>query len=49
MKDELGGIIVKEFVAPRSKIYSYNMDNGHVDKRAKCAKNVSSNEILTGK
>ena len=39
MKDELGGKIMKEFVAPRPRMYSYLMNDGNVDKRAKSIKN----------
>ena len=35
MKDELGEKIMTEFVALRPKIYSYLMDNGNSDKKAK--------------
>ena len=35
MKDELGGKIMKEFVAIRPKTYSYLMDDGNSDKKAK--------------
>ena len=38
MKDELGGQIMTEFVALRSKPYSYLMDDGHNDKKAKGTK-----------
>ena len=34
-KDELGGKIIKEFCASRSKTYSYLMDNGIEKKKAK--------------
>ena len=35
MKDELGEKIMTEFAAPRSKTYSYSMDDGGSDKKAK--------------
>ena len=38
MKDELGEKIMTEFVALRPKTYSYLMDNGNSDKRAKGTK-----------
>ena len=38
MKDELGGKIMTEFVAVRPKTYSYLMDDGGSDKKAKGAK-----------
>ena len=38
MKDELGGKIMTEFVAPSSKTYSYLMDDGGSDKKAKGTK-----------
>ena len=40
MKDELGEKIMTEFAALRPKIYSYLMDDGNSDKKAKGAKNV---------
>ena len=38
IKDELGGKIMIEFVALRPKTYSYLMDDGNNDKKAKVAK-----------
>ena len=38
MKDALGGKIMTEFVALRPKTYSYLMDDGGSDKKAKGTK-----------
>ena len=38
MKDELGGNIMTEFAVLRRKIYSYLMDGGKSDKKAKGTK-----------
>ena len=38
MKDELGGKIITKFVALRPKTYSYLMDDGESDKKAKGTK-----------
>ena len=38
MKDELGGKIMTEFAALRPKTYSYLMDDGNSDKKAKGTK-----------
>ena len=38
MKDELGGTIMTEFVAFRPKSYSYLMEGGNNDKKAKATK-----------
>ena len=40
MKDELGGEIMTEFVSLRAKTYSYLMDDGTNDKKAKGTKKV---------
>ena len=41
MKYELGGEIMKEFVALREKTYSYLKDNKEEDKKAKSTKSLS--------
>ena len=46
MKDELGGKIMTEFVAPRTKTYSYLMDDTHVTKRAKGTKKCVIKRVL---
>ena len=38
MKDELGGKIVRKFVGLRAKTYSYYIDDGSEDKKAKGTK-----------
>ena len=38
MKDELGGKILAKFVGKRAKTYSYLIDNGSKDKKAKDTK-----------
>ena len=38
MKDELGGEIITEFIALRSKTYSYLTDNDKIDKKTKGTK-----------
>ena len=38
MKGELGGKIMTEFAAPRPKTYSYLMNDGNTDKKAKGTK-----------
>ena len=38
MKDELGGKIMKKFAAFRPKTYSYLMDDGNSDQKAKGTK-----------
>ena len=39
MKDELGGNIMKVFTELRAKTYSYLIDGGSEDKKAKVQKN----------
>ena len=46
MKGELGGKIMTEFVALRPKIYSYLMDDGNTDKKAKRTKKCVIKRIL---
>ena len=46
MKDELSGKIMKRFVEPRAKTYSYLKDEVDEDKKAKVIKNVTSRENL---
>ena len=46
MKDVLGGKVVTEYAAFRPKTYSYLMDDGKSDKKAKRTKNTS-NKINT--
>ena len=46
MKDELGGEVMTEFVALRSKTYSYLMDDGSTNKKAKRIKNFVIKRIL---
>ena len=41
MKDELGGKIMTEFAAPTPKTYSYLMDDGKSDKKAKGTKKIN--------
>ena len=38
MKDELGGKIMTKFVGLRAKTYSYLIDDGNEDKKAKGTK-----------
>ena len=38
MKDELGGKIMAKFVGLRPKTYSFLMDDGNKDKKAKATK-----------
>ena len=46
MKDELGGKIITEFAALRPKTYSYLMDDGKNDKKAKGTKKCVIKTIL---
>ena len=46
MKDELGGKIMTEFAALRPKTYSYLMDDGNIDKKAKGAKKCITKRML---
>ena len=46
MKYELGGKIMTKFVALRPKTYSYLMDNGNSDKKAKRTKKCVIKRIL---
>ena len=46
MKDDLGGNIMTEFAALRLKTYSYLMDHGKNDKRAKGTKNCVIKKYL---
>ena len=46
MKDELGGKIMTEFTALRSKTYFYLMDDGKNDKKAKGKKKCLIKQIL---
>ena len=46
MKEELGGKIMAEFVAPRPKTYSYVVGNGNNDKKAKGTKKCAIKIIL---
>ena len=45
-KDELGGKILTESAAPRPKAYSYLMDDGNSDKKAKGPKKCVMKKIL---
>ena len=46
IKDELGGKIMKEIVAPRHKTYSYLTDHDQVEKKVKgTKKSVIKREI----
>ena len=46
MKDELGGKIMTELVAFRSKTYSYLMDNGNTNKKAEGTKKCAIKRTL---
>ena len=41
MKDKLRGNIIKEFLGLRLKTYSYLIDVGSEDEKAKCTKSIS--------
>ena len=47
IKEELGGNIMTEFVALRPKTYSYLMDDGNSDKKAKGTKKCVKIQRLT--
>ena len=46
MKDELGGKIITEFVALRPNTYSYLLNDGNTDKKAKETKKCVIKGIL---
>ena len=46
MKDELGGEIITEFIALRTKTYSYLTDNDKIDKKAKGTKKCAINKMI---
>ena len=46
MKDELGEKIMTEFIALRTKTYSYLMDDGNSNKKAKGTKKCVIKRIL---
>ena len=46
MKDELGGKIMTEFIGLRAKTYSYLIDNGSEDKKAKGTKKPLNLKII---
>ena len=46
MKDEIGGKILKEYVRLRAKAYSYLIDDGSKDKKAKGEASVLLKEKL---
>ena len=46
MKDELGGNIMTEFVGLGPKTFSYLIDDGNSDKKAKITKNCVIKRIL---
>ena len=48
MKDELGGKIMKEFIGLRPRCYSYLIEDGNIDKKAKGTKKcVIKKEIMS--
>ena len=46
MKDEISGKVLKEYVGLRAKTYSYLIDDGSKDKKAKGKKSASLKEKL---
>ena len=48
-KDELGGKIITEFVAPRPKAYSYLDDYGNDHKKAKGTKKCNKTKTYVSK
>ena len=46
IRDELGGEIITEFTALRSKTYSYLRDNDKIDKKAKRTKKCTINKMI---
>ena len=47
MKDELGEKIMTKFVGLTAETFSYSIDDGSEDKKAKCTRSVSYKENLT--
>ena len=45
LKDKLGGRIKKEFVALRLNMYSYQTDDGQIEKKTKAKKCVIKQEL----
>ena len=46
MKDELGGTVMTKFVGPRVKTYSYLINDGSEDKKAKGIKKPLNFKII---